>query len=336
MKKTLLIVTDNSHNQINGVVTTYKNIEKHALHNGYIVKYILPDMFFHIDSPGYPEVKLSIPWQIDKKIKEINPDYIHIATEGPLGLAVLFWCNKHNINFSSAYHTKFPEFLKKLYNIPEGLTYSYVRWFHKHSGKVLTTTKTMVNDLKSHGFNGDIIPWTRGVDRSIFKRNYDKTLNKNEIILLSVGRISKEKNLDVFCQLKLPNYQNVKKIVVGDGPYLDELKKRYPDVCFVGAKTGHELANYFSQADVFVFTSKTDTFGIVIIESLSVGTPVAAFPVPGPIDILDNGVTGYMSNDLALSVEECISLDRNIVYNESNNWSWENCWNIFKKNLINK
>ena len=334
MKKTLLIVTDNSHNQINGVVTTYKNIEKHALHNGYIVKYILPDMFFHIDSPGYPEVKLSIPWQIDKKIKEINPDYIHIATEGPLGLAVLFWCNKHNINFSSAYHTKFPEFLKKLYNIPEGLTYSYVRWFHKHSGKVLTTTKTMVNDLKSHGFNGDIIPWTRGVDRSIFKRNYDKTLNKNEIILLSVGRISKEKNLDVFCQLKLPNYQNVKKIVVGDGPYLDELKKRYPDVCFVGAKTGHELANYFSQADVFVFTSKTDTFGIVLLDALASGVPVAAYPVTGPLDVITSDKVGNLNEDLKVAMTEALKLDPQDCRNFALNYTWAHCTEQFFNNLV--
>lgn len=336
MKKTILIVTDNSHNQINGVVTTYKNIEKHALTNGYIVKYIFPDMFFNFPAFGYPEVKISIPWQIDKKIKAINPDYIHIATEGPLGLAVLFWCKKHNINFSSAYHTKFPEFLKKLYNIPENITYSYVRWFHKHSGKVLTTTKTMVDDLKAHGFNGDIIPWTRGVDRTIFKRDENKKFSDKEIILLSVGRVSKEKGLDDFCQLVLPNYKNVSKIVVGDGPYLEELKKKYKDVWFVGSKTGSDLAKYFAKSDVFVFTSRTDTFGIVIIESLSVGTPVAAYPVPGPIDILEQNITGHMSKDLAHSVEACLELDRDIVYKSSNKWSWENCWNIFKDNLINK
>ena len=333
MKKTILIVTDNSHNQINGVVTTYKNIEKHALTNGYIVKYIFPDMFFNFPAFGYPEVKISIPWQIDKKIKAINPDYIHIATEGPLGLAVLFWCKKHNINFSSAYHTKFPEFLKELYNIPESITYSYVRWFHKHSGKVLTTTQTMVDDLKSHGFDGDIIPWTRGVDRTIFKRS-DRTFRK-PITLLSVGRISKEKGLDDFCELQLKNY-SVDKIVVGDGPYLEELKKKYPKVKFVGKKTGSELASYFNEADVFVFTSKTDTFGIVIIESLSVGTPVAAYPVPGPIDILEQGVTGFMNENIEDAVEACLYLDRNKVYENSSKWTWENCWKIFKENLIKK
>ena len=335
MKK-ILVVTDNLRNQINGVVTTFNNLNICAKKDGYNIYYIDPSMFWYIDSPGYPEVKLSFPWNIGKYIKDINPDHIHIATEGPLGLAARLWCDKHKIKYNTSYHTKFPEFLKKLYHIPEEITYSYVRWFHKHSGKVLTTTKTMVDDLKSHGFNGDIIPWTRGVDRSIFKRNKDKKVSNNDVVLLSVGRISKEKNLDVFCQLKLPNYTNVSKIVVGDGPYLEELKKKYPDVWFVGAKTGSELAKYFAQADVFVFTSKTDTFGIVIIESLSVGTPVAAFPVPGPIDILEQNISGHMSENLASSVEHCLTLDRNIVFENSNKWTWENCWNIFKSNLINK
>lgn len=330
MKK-ILVVTDNLRNQINGVVTTFNNLSECAKKDGYDIHYIDPSMFRHIDSPGYPEVKLSFPWNIGKHIKNMEPDYIHIATEGPLGLAARIWCDKRNIKYNTSYHTKFPEFLKKLYNIPEKITYSYVRWFHKHSGKVLTTTQTMVDDLKLHGFDGDIIPWTRGVDRTIFKRT-DRTFIK-PITLLSVGRVSKEKNIDEFCKLQLKNFR-ANKIVVGDGPYLDELKKKYPKVKFVGAKTGKELASYFSEADVFVFTSKTDTFGIVIIESLSVGTPVAAYPVPGPIDILEQGVTGFMNDELIDAVEACLYLDRDTVYKNSSKWTWENCWEIFKNNLI--
>lgn len=330
----ILVVTDNLQNQINGVVTTFNNLNECARKDGYSIHYIEPSMFHYIDSPGYPEVKLSFPWNIGKHIKNINPDHIHIATEGPLGLATRIWCDRHGIHYNTSYHTKFPEFLKKLYNIPEQITYSYVRWFHKHSGKVLTTTQTMVNDLKSHGFEGNIIPWSRGVDRTIFKPELNKTVSKDDIVLLSVGRVSKEKGIDDFCQISLPHYKNIFKIVVGDGPYLNELKKKYKDVWFVGAKTGKELASYFSHADVFVFTSKTDTFGIVIIESLSVGTPVAAYPVPGPIDILEQNVTGHMSDDLAASVEECLTLNRDTVYQNSSKWSWDNCWGIFKDNLI--
>lgn len=329
----ILVVTDNLRDQINGVVTTFNNLNVCAKKDGYEIHYIDPSKFYYIDSPGYPEVKLSFPWNMGKHILEINPDHIHIATEGPLGLSARIWCDNHNIKYNTSYHTKFPEFLKELYNIPESITYSYVRWFHKHSGKVLTTTQTMVDDLKSHGFDGDIIPWTRGVDRTIFKRS-DRTFRK-PITLLSVGRVSKEKGLDDFCELQLKNY-SVDKIVVGDGPYLNELKKKYPDIKFVGKKTGSELASYFNEADVFVFTSKTDTFGIVIIESLSVGTPVAAYPVPGPIDILEQGVTGFMNENIEDAVEACLYLDRNKVYENSSKWTWENCWKIFKENLIKK
>jgi len=334
--KQILIITDNLPTQINGVVTTYHNITKCAIKDDYAINFINPSMFKYIDCPGYSEVKISFPWNIGKYIKDLNPDYIHIATEGPVGLSALMWCRKNNINFSSAYHTKFPEFLKKLYNIPEYLTYAYVRWFHKHSGRILTTTQTMVTDLKFHGFSGEIIAWTRGVDSSIFKRDLRKQFFKKDTILLSVGRISKEKGLDDFCKLELPNCPKVSKIVVGDGPYLNELKEKYKDVFFVGTKTGKELANYFANSDVFVFTSRTDTFGIVIIESLSVGTPVAAYPVAGPLDILENGVSGYMSEDLVHNVEACLSLNRDIVYESSSKWTWNNCWEIFKDNLIEK
>ena len=206
----------------------------------------------------------------------------------------------------------------------------YMRWFHKHSGRVLTTTQTMVDDLQARGFDGDIIPWTRGVDRNIFTSKLrGKTARKP--ILLSVGRVSKEKGLEDFCRLEYPG---AVKIVVGDGPIRHELEMKYPDVIFVGAKFGEELAMYYANADVFVFTSLTDTFGIVIIEALACGTPVAAYPVPGPIDILEPGVTGVMGNQLTACVEACLSLDRMQVEKNSLKWSWQNCWDIFHNNLI--
>jgi len=333
MREKILIITDNLRDQVNGVVTTFKNIESLASSDGHDIVYIDPGQFHYCDCPGYPDVKLSWPWGIGKKIEKVDADYIHIATEGPLGFAARCYLDRKGQRYNTSYHTKFPEFLKELYNIPTSITYWYVRWFHKHSGKVLTTTQTMVDDLRSHGFDGDVIPWTRGVNRDIFKSSLRGKTVAGRPILLSVGRVSKEKGLDNFCEL---DYPGATKIVVGDGPYRVELEQRYPDVIFAGAKFGTSLAEYYANADVFVFTSRTDTFGIVIIESLACGTPVAAYPVPGPIDILDTGITGHMSDNLKDSIDLCLTYSRDRVEHAGQKWTWDNCWEIFKKNLVRK
>ena len=331
MRKRILIITDNTPDQINGVVTTFSNIELLARRDGYDISYIDPSDFASVPAPGYSEVRLSWPRSIGRKIESQHPDYIHIATEGPVGLAARLWLDRRGWRYNTSYHTKFPEFIKKIYGIPEFLTYAYVRWFHKHSGRVLTTTETMVNDLRAHGFRGDIRAWTRGVDRRVFDPGL-RNRSGGDKILLNVGRVSKEKGLDDFCKLAIPG---TRKIVVGDGPYRAELEQRYPDVEFAGAKTGRALAEYFANADCFVFPSKTDTFGVVIIESLAVGTPVAAYPVPGPRDILEEGITGYMSPCLSDAVEICLDYPRDRVISASQRWTWDHCWQIFRDNLIN-
>lgn len=330
MRKRILIVTDNTPDQINGVVTTFSNIELLAKHDGYDIAYIDPSDFASIAAPGYAEVRLAWPKRIGRRIESQHPDYIHIATEGPVGLAARLWLDRRGWRYNTSYHTKFPEFIKKIYGVPEWMTYAYVRWFHKHSGRVLTTTETMVNDLRAHGFRGDIRAWTRGVDRRTFDPSLRNRTDK-EKILLNVGRVSKEKGLDDFCKLAIPG---TRKIVVGDGPYRAELEQRYPDVEFVGAKTGRALAEYYANADVFVFPSKADTFGVVIIESLAVGTPVAAYPVAGPRDILEEGITGYMSPCLSDAVEICLDYPRDRVVDASQRWTWEACWHIFRDNLV--
>ena len=328
---TILVVTDNLRDQVNGVVTTFKNIETHASRDGFDIVYLDPGQFPNCPAPGYAEVRLSWPRHIGKKIQAIAPQHIHIATEGPLGLAARLWCDRNKIKYNTSYHTKFPEFLKKIYRIPESLTWAYLRWFHKHSGRVLTTTQTMVDDLRAHGFTGDIQAWTRGVDRAVFDPNMRREILFGRPILLSVGRVSKEKGLDDFCSI---DYPGATKIVVGDGPYRAELERRYPDVEFVGTKKGQDLAMYFANADCFVFTSRTDTFGVVIIESLAVGTPVAAYPVAGPKDILEQGITGHMSEDLKASIDVCLGLPRDRVVQSSQKWTWQQCWQIFRDNLI--
>ena len=328
MYKKILVITDNTKDQINGVVTTFKNIETHAILDNYSIVYLDPGQFIHFNCPGYPEVKLSFPWSIGKKIQALAPDYIHIATEGPIGLFSRFYLDKFGYRYNTSYHTKFPEFLKKIYHIPECLTWAYLRWFHKHSGIVLTNTVTMVNELYKNKFLGAIKPWTRGVNREDLKTT-DTFVKKEIPLILYVGRVSKEKGIDDVCILA--DIYNV--VVVGDGPYRQELENRYPNVKFMGYQQSTDLANWYTKADVLVFPSKVDTFGLVMIEAMSLGTPVAAYPVPGPLDIIQSD-TGAMNTDLRVAITQCLKLDRQIITEKSKQWTWGNCWNTFKQNLV--
>ena len=329
MTKKILIITDNLPDQINGVVTTYKNIESYAIRDGYSVDYIHPGRYRHIDCPKYNEVKLAYPKGLWKEIDAISPDHIHIATEGPMGMYARRYLTVRGHRYNTAYHTKFPEGMKKIMGIPEFVTWPLIRWFHANSNCVLTTTPSMVTQLHDKGFKRNIKPWTRGIDRDVFKPDKRKTL-ATPPIMLNVGRVSAEKNLEAFYELDVPGT----KIQVGDGPKLEYYKKRYPDVLFVGAKRGKTLAEYYQQADVFVFPSRWDTFGLVQIEAMACGTPVAAYPVQGPIDVIEQGVTGIMSDTLEYAVKKCLDLDRGQVYSASTKWSWERAWEIFRDNLV--
>lgn len=336
MTKKILIITDNLPNQINGVVTTYKNIESYAVRDGYSVDYIHPGRYRHIDCPKYNEVKLAYPKGLWKEIDALSPDHIHIATEGPMGVYARRYLTVRGHRYNTAYHTKFPEGMKKIMGIPEFVTWPLIRWFHANSNCVLTTTPSMVAQLHDKGFKRNIKPWTRGIDRDIFKPGKRSNVYLGldtkvaRPILLNVGRVSAEKNLEAFYELDVPGT----KIQVGDGPKLEYYKRRYPDVYFVGAKRGKALAKFYQQADVFVFPSKWDTFGLVQIEAMACGTPVAAYPVQGPIDVIDNNVTGVMDNNLSTAVQKALDLDRDQVYSMSTKWSWERAWEIFRDNLV--
>lgn len=325
----ILIVTDNLRDQINGVVTTFNNIAIHAAKDNYEIVFLDPSNFPHISAPGYPEVKLSYPKRIADAFKLINPDYIHIATEGPIGLAARLYCDWKGYKYNTSYHTKFPEMLNHIFLIPEWITYAYLRWFHKHSGIVLTNTDTMVSLLKRKKFKSNIVKWTRGVDRETLKPTIE---NKQDGSILYVGRVSKEKNLDELCKLE----DKFPIVIVGDGPYRKELEEKYKKVKFVGYKQGKDLANYYQAASVFCFPSKADTFGIVIIEAMSLGCPVAAYPVTGPIDIIENHVTGVVSLDLESAINECLNLDRDYIKKRSEDWCWKKCWHTFKEHLVKK
>ena len=327
MTKTILVITDNVQDQVNGVVTTFKNLESHASLSGYRIVYLDPGQFPNFACPGYPEVRLSWPQGISKKIKEIQPDFIHIATEGPVGLFARWWCERNSIPYNTSYHTDFPEFLRTMYHIPKALTYWYLRWFHKNSHRVLVTTKTIEQDLTAHGFK-NLVVWTRGVNRDI--KPSQKRVKHIQPLLLNVGRVSAEKGLAELVGLD----QEYNLVIVGDGPYMSQAQRLLPQAQFVGYKQGQDLVDLYNQADVFVFPSSADTFGLVIIEAMAQGTPVAAFPVQGPIDIIEQGTTGYMDNDLGYAIEQCLTLDRDRVKESSQKWTWENCWEIFKDSLI--
>jgi len=326
--KTILVITDNVPDQVNGVVTTFKNLESHASRDGYSVVYCHPGQFPNFACPGYPEVRLCWPHGISKKIKEVQPDFIHIATEGPVGFFARWWCERNHIPYNTSYHTDFAKFLKTMYHVPECLTYWYLRWFHKNSHRVLVTTKTICQDLESHGFERMVI-WTRGVRRDI-EPSVPWCDNRKKPMVLNVGRVSAEKGLIEL----IPLQDKYTLVIVGDGPFMLRAKELLPAAKFVGYKQGQELVDYYNQADVFVFPSRADTFGLVMIEAMAQGCPVAAFPVQGPVDIVENGVNGYMDSDLKNAVELCLTLDRQVVKKSSQHWTWAECWRIFKENLI--
>lgn len=318
----ILIATDNVRDQINGVAITFKHLARAAESAGYEMHFVDPADFRHFSFPGYPEVKLAIPFGIRRQIESIRPDHIHIATEGPVGLATKLYCDKHHLRYNTSYHTKFPEYLESLYRVPAAWTYAYLRWFHKHSGKVLTTTDSMKTLLESWGFGTQIVTWTRGVDLA-----QAQGLVRNPTgSVLYVGRVSAEKNLQALLDLQ----DEFQILVVGDGPARASLEAKYTQVQFLGYKSGAELFQCYLDAEVFCFPSKTDTFGIVIIEALSQGTPVAAYPVTGPKDIVVSGLNGFLNQDLAQAIRDCMTLPRQ----PDTTWTWQRCWDIFKNNLV--
>ena len=330
----ILLITDAWYPQVNGVVTTLSNLVDQARKHGDTVHVYHPRRC-KIRFPlwFYPEIEIGIPnpFQIRKLLKRQKWDHIHIATpEGTLGISFSRTCRRLKIPFSTSCHTKFPEFVNARWNfISVELGWKWMRYVYSGTTTILTTTDSMVQELKDKGFTQDIQSWSRGVDRSIF---YPGKQDKNRnITLLCVSRVSQEKGLDDFCSIKIPNAQ---KILVGDGPYLKTLKEKYSDVEFVGKKTGIELGDYYRNASVFVFPSKSDTFGVVNIEALACGTPVAAYPVTGPKDILEEGVNGCLSDNLSEAVEKCLDLNRESVYNSSKKWTWENCYKQFSDILL--
>jgi len=324
----MIIVTD-TFRQTNGVSTTYKNLKKIAKSRNLRFKVIHPSLFNWIPMPLYPEIQLSIqPFRLWRTLNRINPPQIHIATEGIMGLVARTWCKIHNKPFTTSYHTRFPEYLNVMLGVPLSWTYAYLRHFHTPAKTTFVTTESVYQELTERGFK-HLTVWTRGVSDQLIS-NHTLMPTSTKLRVLNVGRVSREKNLDALCA-----YQDQFNItIVGDGPYLAELKQKYQKVTFLGYKFGKELANIYAQHDIFAFPSRTDTFGIVMIEAMCNGLPVAGFDVAGPRDVIENGVTGYFSHDLYLSITHCQQLNRTkIKQNARKKWSWGRCFDIFSSHF---
>jgi glycosyltransferase involved in cell wall biosynthesis len=323
----ILIITDAWFPQVNGVVTTYSNIISQLSKRNIEVEVLHPGKFYSLPLFFYNEIKAAInPWKVIQKIKKSDADYIHIGTEGPLGIVSRIYLSYKKIPFTSAVHTKFPEYLNLHIKVPLSITYALMRWFHKRSHSVLVNTKSHKEELEKRGFRNLSI-WSRGIDFKKFKDTSIKLNHKD--YLLYVGRVSKEKNIEAFLNIETTH----EKVVVGDGPYRQTLQKKFPRVKFVGCKTGPELAAWYRNASVFVFPSMTDTFGIVVIEALFCGVPVAAYPVTGPLDIVEEGITGSLDHDLKKAIDKALQINRENCTKNAEKYTWRNVAKQFISSL---
>jgi glycosyltransferase involved in cell wall biosynthesis len=316
----IAIVTDAWEPQVNGVVNTLKGTSQSLRRSGHDVLLLGPQDFRTFACPSYPEIRLA--WKPYAKVaamlEDFVPDCIHIATEGPLGLAARRYCLKHRLSFTSAYHTRFPEYLQARGWVPLALSYRWLRWFHQHSKAVMVPTPRILAGLEQHGFC-NLALWGRGVDTTYFKPGKRESSEIEYPLHLYVGRLAVEKNIEAFLQADLPGT----KWVIGDGPQRESLEQNYPQVRFLGAKRHEDLPSYYSCADVFVFPSCTDTFGLVLIEAMACGVPVAAYPVDGPIDVVANGVSGVLDIDLGYACRAALGLSRDAVRKHALGYSWE-------------
>lgn len=315
----IMIVTDAWEPQVNGVVRTLKSTTRELTALGHRVELLTPLEFRTVPCPTYPEIRLSLlpGRRVRERIEQFAPDALHIATEGPLGMAARSYALKHGLPFTTAYHTRFPEYVQARFGIPLSATYRFLRWFHGPSRAVMAPTPVVKQDLEKFGF-GNVVLWTRGVDLDIFHPMESKVLNSARPIFLYVGRVAIEKNVEAFLALDLPG----SKWVAGEGPALAELKSRYPEVNYLGVLSQAELAKVYAAADVFVFPSRTDTFGLVLLEALACGTPAAAYPVTGPIDVLGDGGAGAMRDDLREACLDALKIDRGAARAWAERFSW--------------
>jgi glycosyltransferase involved in cell wall biosynthesis len=315
----ILVATDAWHPQVNGVVRTLAMTAEAAKGLGAEVAFLTPQSFRTFALPSYPGLRVALPWaaKIARLIEDARPDSIHIATEGPIGIAVRRYCRKHKLPFTTSFHTRFPEYISARLPVRESWVWAALRRFHRGSSAVMAATPALASELRGRGFR-NVVLWPRGVDTTLFHpRNVDLGLPRP--VFLCVGRVAVEKNLEAFLDLDLPGT----KVIVGDGPARSSLMRSYPDAVFLGAQQGEELARSYAGADVFVFPSRTDTFGLVLLEALASGTPVAAFPVSGPRDVLGAAPVGALHEHLAEACRAALRVSRQDCLEFAAGHTWE-------------
>lgn len=328
----ILIVTDAWDPQVNGVVRTLKSTRHELEKMGHHVDLLTPLEFKTIACPTYPEIRLSLfpNRHVGARIAEAAAGALHIATEGPLGLAARAYAIKHKLPFTTAYHTRFPEYVHARFGVPLSLTYRFLRWFHGSSQAILVPTKVVKRDLELYGFAPErVVLWSRGVDLEVFKPGPAMPNDARPPVFLCVGRVAVEKNIEAFLDLDLPGT----KWVAGEGPLLAALKKKHPDVRFTGVMNQEQLAALYNAASVFVFPSKTDTFGLVLLEAMASGCPVAAYPVTGPIDVIGDSPAGVLKDDLRAAALEALTIDRAVARRHAERYSWQACSKQFLAHL---
>jgi len=326
----VLIVTDAWYPQVNGVVRTLDTVRGELLALGHEVAVISPDGFRSVPCPTYPEIRLALfpRGRVRKEIEAFAPGAIHIATEGPLGWAARAYCRRHRLPFTTSLHTRFPEYVHARFRVPVAWGYSVLRRFHRHARGVMVATPSMREALRERGFD-NLQRWSRGVDTELFRPRDKDFLADKRPISMFVGRVAVEKNVEAFLSLQLPGT----KYVVGDGPLLDSLKVRFPEVRFTGYKKGEELARHIAAADVFVFPSRTDTFGLVLLEAMASGVPVAAYPVTGPIDVVNGSKAGVLGEDIGCAARAALELSAEDCREYAMSYSWHACAEQFLGNL---
>ena len=334
MPKRILVCTDAWRPQLNGVVRTYERLAREVRAFGTELVFLSPSGFPTVPAPTYPEIRLALvtPGQVARRIASLAPDAIHIATEGPIGLAARRACRRLGRPFTTTYHTRFPEYLAARFPVRAAWGYRFQRWFHNGGAGMMVSAPSLADELAQRGFR-NILAWRRGVDTTLFRpRDRAERLFGNERpVFLYVGRVAVEKNLEAFLGLDLPG----RKVVVGDGPARARLAQRYPECRFTGAQEGEALARAYASADVFVFPSLTDTFANVLLEAMASGLPVAAYPVTGPKDLVIDGRTGALDEDLGKAALRALALTdgRRAARRHAEGFSWAASAESFLANI---
>jgi glycosyltransferase involved in cell wall biosynthesis len=328
----VLIATDAWYPQVNGVVQTLTSVAQSLERMGVEVRFLTPEGIPSIPLPTYPDIRLALPSAraISRKIDAVEPDIIHIATEGPIGHLVRRHCLKRRRGFTTSFHTRFADYAAARLPIPRSLSWSWLRWFHNAGRVTMASTDSLSKELTGRGFR-KLMRWPRGVDTNLFRPRPDADLGLPRPVFLSVGRVAVEKNIEAFLALDLPG----SKVVVGDGPARHELERRYPSAIFLGTKKGQELAEIYASADVFVFASRTDTFGLVLLEALASGVPIAGFPVDATRDVVGGASVAVLDEDLRAACLRSLTVSRTACRAFAKTMTWDESARCFLRNLKN-